>query len=808
MLAPSPKPQEQTVKMKMERVIRMVVILSLGILCSACSVTRKLSPGEYFLQRVEIEDDKQTPKQERIRSTTLEEYVRQSPNKRFLGTNFYVWAYNLANPNKDNWWNNLKRKVGEEPVLLDTLLTEKSAQNLKTYMDSRGYYSSQVEYSIDTTRRRKRAFVSFKTIQNEPYRIKSISYDFRDNQLAPVIEADTASSLLKVGNIFDITALDKERQRITSYLNDRGYYNFSINNIEYRVDTLGNNREASIRMIVKRNITGYDERGRAIMDNNRIFRITEINVMPEYDPATEREVASQRMVDTTFYQGLNIISEGKPNVRPAVLRTAIPLTPNTLYNSSQVERTYSEIMSLGYFKSARIAFEELPRGVDDSLMVNYAGEGREAYSPRRFEDIKEGYLRCHILCSPTLKQSVNVELEGSTTSSFYGASATVGYQNRNLFRGVETLNTSVTFGYEYMKAPNTTKRSANELGLTVGLSFPRFILPFRLSTRNINMPRTKVEVSFNYQDRPYYRRDLSRATWTYSWRSLNGRYSYQLRPIDINWINVGYMNNEFFNSLRNEYLRQSYRTQAIVGLSGSYTYNNQNKNIGGNATLLRINFESAGNLMNLIGRTFSERTDEGYYNVLGVRFSQYVRGDVSLSRKIVLGEKTALAGRIFAGCGVPYSNSKALPFDRLFYVGGSNSMRGWTPRTLGPGNTPAEDTPYPVQMGDMRLEGNLEFRFPIWGMFHGATFVDVGNVWYLGRDKTQVPADGVFHIDKFYKQLGMNTGLGLRIDITFVILRLDWGIQLHNPNRPEGQRWIHDFRWKNTALNFGVGYPF
>ena len=794
--------------MKMERVIRMVVILSLGILCSACSVTRKLSPGEYFLQRVEIQDDKQTPKQERIRSTTLEEYVRQSPNKRFLGTNFYVWAYNLANPNKDNWWNNLKRKVGEEPVLLDTLLTEKSAQNLKTYMDSRGYYSSQVEYSIDTTRRRKRAFVSFKTKQNEPYRIKSISYDFRDNQLAPVIEADTASSLLKVGNIFDITALDKERQRITSYLNDSGYYNFSINNIEYRVDTLGNNREASIRMIVKRNITGYDERGRAIMDNNRIFRITEINVMPEYDPATEREVASQRMVDTTFYQGLNIISEGKPNVRPAVLRTAIPLTPNTLYNSSQVERTYSEIMSLGYFKSARIAFEELPRGVDDSLMVNYAGEGREAYSPRRFEDIKEGYLRCHILCSPTLKQGVNVELEGSTTSSFYGASATVGYQNRNLFRGVETLNTSVTFGYEYMKAPNTSKRSANELGLTVGLSFPRFILPFRLSTRNINMPRTKVEVSFNYQDRPYYRRDLSRATWTYSWRSLNGRYSYQLRPIDINWINVGYMNNEFFNSLRNEYLRQSYRTQAIVGLSGSYTYNNQNKNIGGNATLLRINFESAGNLMNLIGRTFSERTDEGYYNVLGVRFSQYVRGDVSLSRKIVLGEKTALAGRIFAGCGVPYSNSKALPFDRLFYVGGSNSMRGWTPRTLGPGNTPAEDTPYPVQMGDMRLEGNLEFRFPIWGMFHGATFVDVGNVWYLGRDKTQVTADGVFHIDKFYKQLGMNTGLGLRIDITFVILRLDWGIQLHNPNRPEGQRWIHDFRWKNTALNFGVGYPF
>lgn len=322
------------------------------------------------------------------------------------------------------------------------------------------------------------------------------------------------------------------------------------------------------------------------------------------------------------------------------------------------------------------------------------------------------------------------------------------------------------------------------------------------------MPRTKVEVSYNFQDRPYYRRDLSRATWTYSWRSLNGRYSYQLRPVDLNWINVSYIDENFFNSLENEYLRQSYLTQAIVGLSASYTYNNQNKNVGGNATLMHVNFESSGNLVNLFERAFSKKTEEGYYNILGVRYSQYVRGDVSLSRKIVLGHKTAVAGRIFAGVGLPYGNSTALPFDRLFYVGGSNSMRGWSPRTLGPGNTPAQNTPYPVQMGDMRLEANLELRFPVWGMFNGATFLDMGNVWYIDRSKGEVPADGVFRFDKFYKQLGLNTGLGLRVDITFVILRLDWGIQLHNPNAPMGERWIHNFKWKNTALNFGVGYPF
>ena len=791
------------------KVRHIVMVLILSIIFSGCSVTRKLSDGEYFLQKVKIEDDKHTPKKERITSYTLEQYVRQSPNKRFLGTNFYVWAYNLADPQKQNWWNNLKRKIGEEPTLLDLSLTHKSAQNLKTYMDSRGYYASEVSYEIDTTRRAKRAYVTFRTHQGEPYKISSLSYDFRDKDLAPVITSDTTSSLIKVGQIFDITNLDKERERIASYLNDRGYYNFSVNNIEYRVDTLGGNRQVGIRMIVKRNITGYDERGRAISENNRIYRISEINVIPDYDPAQNESERIATLSDTTYYEGLNIISHSsKPNVRPAVLHTAIPLTPNATYNASQVDRTYGEIMSLGYFKNARIAFEEVPRGVNDSISVNYAGEGREAYSPRKFEDIKEGYLKCYIMASPTLKHGLNLELEGSTTSSFYGVSATVGYQNRNLFRGVEMLNTAVTFGYEYMKAPHIQRRRANELGVTVGLSFPRFILPFHLSTRNINMPRTKVELSYNYQDRPYYRRDLSRATWTYSWRSMNGRYNYQLRPIDINWINVGYIDEGFFSSLQNEYLRQSYLTQAIVGLSGSYTYNNQNKHIGGNATLLRINFESAGNLLNLLERGFSHKTEGGYYNILGVRYSQYVRGDVSLSRKIVLGERSAIAGRIFAGVGVPYGNSTALPFDRLFYVGGSNSMRGWAPRTLGPGNTPYEETPYPVQMGDMRLEANLELRFPIWGMFHGATFLDLGNVWYLGIDKSKVPEEGIFKWDRFYKQLGLNSGLGLRVDIKFVILRLDWGIQLHNPNDPAGKRWIHDFKWKNTALNFGVGYPF
>ena len=223
---------------------------------------------------------------------------------------------------------------------------------------------------------------------------------------------------------------------------------------------------------------------------------------------------------------------------------------------------------------------------------------------------------------------------------------------------------------------------------------------------------------------------------------------------------------------------------------------------------MRFNIETSGNLLNGIEHLFSHPRAEGYYTLFGIRYSQYVRTDLSLSRKIMLGEKTAVAGRLYGGIAKAYGNSDAVPFDRLFYAGGSNSMRGWAPRTLGPGSVPDPHSKYPAQLGDMKLEANLEFRFPVWGIVHGATFFDLGNIWYLKSETESYPSEAVFHLRDFYKQLALNTGLGIRFDIKFAVLRLDWGVQLHNPNRPEGDRWIRKFSWRNTAINFGVGYPF
>lgn len=333
----------------MRRVGRIFVVALLGLVCSACSVTRKIPDGQYLLQKVRIEADKSAPRKERITAAELEKYVRQTPNKQLLGTDFYVWLYEQADPAKQNWWNNWKRRIGQEPVLLDMGLTRRSVDNLNIYMVSKGFRASNVSFEVDTVSRRKRAKITYRTRQGEPYRIDSISYEFRDKFLEQIILPDTVRTLLHSGDIFDITVLDHERERIAAYLKERGYYNFSVNNIEYVADTLAGGHKVDLQMVIKQNLTGYNERGLPLMDNNMVYRIDQINVFPGYDPIAARTDSTLlSRLDTLYYRGLNIIYEKRPNLRPAILRQAVPLYPNYVYNSAQVNRTYTDLMALGY----------------------------------------------------------------------------------------------------------------------------------------------------------------------------------------------------------------------------------------------------------------------------------------------------------------------------------------------------------------------------------------------------------------------------------------------------------------------------
>ena len=793
----------------MRRLVYIVCSLLLGVMLSACNVTRHIPSNEYLLQRVKIEEDKSAPRAERIKSDEVTKYLRQKPNKHFLGTDFYVWIYLMANPKKDNGWNNLKRRMGEEPVFFNMRDTKRSASNLKLYLDSRGYYSSEVDFSVDTTYRRQRAKVTYSLKQGKPYQISSISYDFRDRFLEPIVLPDTVNTLLHRGDIFDISVLNSERERIALYLKDRGYYNFSVNNVSYLADTLSGDRKVAVTVIIKQNLTGYNSRGEAMYDNNVVYRLRDINIIPNYNAAAAQLQPNYfSQFDSLDYRGLNIkFSGSRPKVRPQVLRSMVPLYPNYLYNYSQINQTYSNLMSMGYFKSARINFTEVTDTLKSNLITLIGVDNKSKQRPISYT--RERYLDCNIQCTPALQQSIKAELEASTTSSFYGLTALVGYQNRNIFRGAEMLEITGKAGYEYMKAPNSKKKHAMEFGIAASLSFPRFLLANYAISSNTIAPKTKFEISYNYQDRPYYRRGLSSISWTYSWRNRSNS-SFVVRPISINWVDVSEIDESYLNSLQNQYLKHSFEPQLIVAVSGSYVLNKKYKSAPNNQTTLRTNCELSGNLLNGLVHLFSKPVPgEKHYEVLGIRYSQYVRADVDASHKIMFGKVTALAARLYAGVAYAYGNSNAVPFDRLFYAGGSNSMRGWAPRTLGPGSSAAPtNVVYPTQLGDMKLEANLEFRFPIWDMFHGATFFDLGNIWYINRKDVNYAEGSVFHFNSFYKQLAFNTGIGLRLDIQFAILRLDWGIQLHNPNNPVGERWIHNFKWRNTSLNFGVGFPF
>ncbi len=775
---------------------------------SSCGVTKHIPQGKYLVTKndVEVDKDKNLSRKENTPPTELERYIRQKPNKRLLGTNFYLWAYNKAKPEKKNWWNNLLRRMGEEPVFLDTTLTTRSAADMGLYMNNRGLLNATTEWSVDTSRRR-RARILYHATQGAPYRIGKISYDFRDKFLQPIILADTLSRAIRTGDMFDVSLLDAERVRITSMLRNQGYYHFNINNISYMADSTVGGRKVDITLVVKQFVTGFNDKGEPLSDNNVIYRLKEIYVHPGYDPvAINADTAYRSRLDTVSYRELNIVYDGKPKVRPEIMRRTINLYPNQIYNADEVKLTYDKIMRLGYYKSASILFTEVKDTTDTrDNFITFIGRDGTATGA---EQTKERYLICSILCTPAQRQSYKIELEATTSSNYYGIIATVGYQNRNIFRGVELLDVSVRGGYEFMRVKGS--ENSFEIGGAVSLSFPRFITPFRVDRYNrlIN-PRTKVELSYDIQNRPYYHRTLSSGTWGYSWS--NAKYSsFILKPIDISIVKLSYIDQEFLNSLQNLYLRNSYTSQIIAGLSGSYIFNNQRKGLKRNSIAFRVNAETNGNLIDGLASAFlSKRSDEDYYRVFGIRFAQYFRVDANIAHHIPIKEKSALVYRFYIGSGYAYGNSTSLPFERLFYCGGANSMRGWQARTLGPGSSPKPtDAVYPSQLGTFKMEANVEGRFPVWGLIQGAVFFDVGNIWFLQFDSGESNPDEIFKFNNFYKQLGFNTGLGIRLDFNFFIFRVDWGIKLHDPNMPLGQRWINKFEWNETALSFGVGYPF
>lgn len=777
--------------------IRAILSLLTVALLAGCSATRYVAQSSYLLRKNEVNitaDEKRTVRQ--VSKSSLEDYIQQRPNRRFLGVGLYLGFYNITDTAKHSRWHRFwSEKLGEAPVVLDSSMVSKSCREMEIYLNSQGFINSSVTDTITVNRRRK-ATVKYNVKLHTPYRIRSLRYNITDSYIRELLKADTLNSKIKVGEIFERKNFEDERLRLTSILRNKGFWGFNTSYITYTADTTRAINSVDVVLNIRRLRVGQNaETGEPIYENHSIYRIADVAINTAYNPALSIEQMKADQADTITYKGVDIFYKDKLYIRPEIISNAMGITPGVIYDQQSVQQSYNSIRSIGY--NANILFSAI-----DTIPVS------TVYSADSLTTTTERALNCLVQCTPSDRQSWALAFEASTTTDYYSTSLTASYQNRNLFGGAENFNVSFRGAYEFNKVKGA--RNSFEFGVTTSLDLPRFLLPISAEKmRGFQYSSTRLSLSYNIQNRPFYRRSLFSAVYGYGWTLKSGA-RFTINPADINVVDVPWINNDFWEGIKNPYLRNSYEPQLIAGASATYFYNT-NSDIKQNGTTFRMAGDMNGNLFNLISVVANSKPhykdDERFYNLFGLRYAQYVRFSGDISRRVNVGQRSQIAWRVLGAAGFAYGNSAVLPFERMFFAGGSNSMRGWQVRTLGQGGLLVDSLgPYPNQLGDIRLEANFEYRVNVVGDFNMALFLDCGNIWFNGRGEPREEAK--FKFNTFYKQLALNTGVGIRYDLGYFLIRLDWGIKLHNPNAAPGQRWFKQMGLKDTALHFALGLPF
>ena len=679
----------------------------------------------------------------------LEPYLKQKPNSYFIfGWNPFLNLYNWSN-GKGGGWDRFVQKLGVAPVVYDPDMVDSSIENLKNHLSYLGYYNSDVSSSIAVTK--KRVKVTYNVTLGKQYPISKITYTLPDNkEFAESFLKDTTNLSIKPGDYLSESSLQAETERSSQVLRNQGYYSFNKNYYFFEADTLTIPGSALLNLTVN-----------------------------EY---TRNETPKDAQPIRKFY--INDVKISYPNTlkfRDNILRELTTITPGDVYSADEINRTYSRLTALKVFSSVNIGMTP----VDTDL------------------------VDCSISMAQSKLQGFKFNLESSVNSTgLFGVSPQVSYYHKNIFRGGEWLNLSFMGNFQFKF--NDDVRS-NEFGVSAGLSFPKFFpLPYRFFKGAI--PRTDVNLTYNYQSRPEYTRNIISVTYGYN-GNLKRRFFYQAYPLQMNVVRLFDLDEKFYKSLVNDpFLLNAYQDHFDFGSGATLYYTTNPDNTPKVPHFYsRLQFDIAGNLLSAF-KPLMEKNSNGQGMIWNTPFSQFVRGEITLSKTWFLGKKSkqSIATRLQAGAGYAYGNSTSLPFEKHFYAGGSNSLRGWQARTVGPGTAP-RDTSFviPNQTGDMKLEANIEYRFDLFWKLEGALFIDAGNVWTLKADDTEEGQQSLFSWKDFGSSIAANWGAGIRLDFGFLLLRVDMGLKVHDPARQ--QRWVNPGEWfkgDNYALHFGVGYPF
>lgn len=763
----------------------IMTVLLLG--ASACSNTRYLEKGDslYIGNKVTVEDTSISKSRQGALSTELSEIIRPLPNRNFLGIRFKLWVYNMAGEPKQDWgvryW--LRNKIGEPPVLGSDMNVKSNINIINNYLQNIGYFSAQTSGSMTTKKKRSRvAFVVRPGIQDS---INSVRYALIDSMtLSRHIYADSLKSLLQKGQPYNLNTIISERERIAQNLKNEGYYYFNPEYILVKADTGNTPHKIDLTLTLK-----TDD-----MPQNAFYRyrMNTITVVPNYQmstKATNNAARQRRYQDTTYFDGFGLVERHTSAFKPDVFYQAMQLKPGEYYSLRDQNIALNRLVNLGAFKFVKNEFTPVRDRDKHLLDLTY-------------------YL------SPYPKRSFSADIGGYTQNdNRVGSRASVSWMNHNMFRGAEIFSIKLSGGFDMQYGGEVKTPDIYTLGVEAGLNFPRFLVPFaHVRPSSLFVPHTLITAAYNYAlGKNYYKIQSLSFGFGYNWKE-DATKEHKLFPLNLSFVHTDTLDNKYANEFN---LSNLTFNGLIIGPTYQYTYNSQ---LGSKSRIDNYYFDGSLDFSgNILGWAQGSSLNELPKEILGLQYAQYAKMQADFRYYHNYTAEKILATRLFFGLGLPYGNSQTLPNIKQFFAGGSSSLRGFSSRLVGPGSynyTKGSGSNTFIQMlGDIKLEMNAEYRLPVYQFIKAAFFADAGNIW-LYRDNPDFPG-GVFS-SHFYQQIAVDVGVGLRLDFSILVLRLDMGIPVRKPWYPEGQRWrFNDLRfgnadWRNSNLffNLAIGYPF
>lgn len=771
---------------------RIKVWLFLSLIISAvfifsCNPTKYVPEGESLLDENRIKVNT-----EGIKPADMEPYLKQKPNKRIFGSRFHLGLYNLSKIEKEKGFNKWLRDIGEEPVVFDQYAATKSVGQIQSYVSSKGYFDGMVAETVETSR--NRSSVYYNVDITTPYTIRNVTYEISDSNLLALYIFDSINTVIERGKPYDVDILQQERLRFERLVKDHGFYEFSIDYISFEVDSTVGNRQVDINFAV-RNFPRIDVNNNIIVVPHSIYRINNIYIYPDFVPrdALEEGEGYFSELDTVLYRGYYFIGrEEKSEIKYDFIIQSLYIKPGASYNLTNTERSQAHLLGSKVYRLVNITFND------------YADN--ESTDQTRLID-------CNIHLTLLSKQSYKVELEGTHSGGNLGGALNLIYQNKNLFHGAELFSMKLKAAYEAMRQEGQRLEPTQEYGVETSLRLPDFLMPFIKSEEFVKKynPSTTIIAAYNYQDMPFYIRTMANSAFGYNWKAGNYNEHF-VNPLQFNLVKLDTIDPEFASQVESSsYLAYAYQDVLILGGAYSYVFNNQSIKRSRDYWFLRWNVEASGNLLQTFKRISNpDQPDSIAYEFLGQPYAQYFKTDIDLRYNYFINDAASMVYRGFFGIGIPYGNSKAIPFEKQYFGGGANGIRGWPVRTLGPGSYATDTvTTFLNQTADIKLELNAEYRFKLFWILEGAVFVDAGNIWNY-RDDPDRPGTQ-FQLKNFYKDIAVGTGAGLRFDFSFFLGRVDFGMKLRDPVIHEKNKWIMSNRpydRSDFTIVIGIGYPF